>query len=223
MLIIASALARAAAAQSPSEARNYFSKDYIGISVAVKGTNETVPGENMTVYIWVNCTADNVKVDDLSLSVYGFIGGQEKILLNTTHTLTNAPLVFNETNQFEYNVSVPNNIWDSTFGELNLQYSILGTPFTENPSFSMTMIRNVYLEELEDQLRSLNQSYQELNSTYDQLNQTYWQLQQNYTSLQGSVFELDNTRRVVAVLVVISVFFVATTVYLFLRRPRDYW
>lgn len=117
--------------------------------------------------------------------------------------------------------------------------------------FIMTNVKNVYLEGLEQQLNSMSAKYQQLNttywnlhdlywelsSTYLQLNQTYWELNRNYTSLQGRVDELernytslqgrldelDNTRRALVVLAITTVFFVATTFYLVMRRPRQQW
>jgi hypothetical protein len=122
-----------------------------------------------------------------------------------------------------YNVTfpVPGNVWDATYGEITLTYTVkqmgIETKFTNlTLGFEMTHVKNIYLEKLE-------QDFRLLNSTYWQLNQTYMQLLQNYTAMQRSLNELDNTRRVVAILVVTTVFFVATTLYLVLRRPRDYW
>jgi hypothetical protein len=48
------------------------------------------------------------------------------------------------------------------------------------------------------------------------LNETYW-------GLKGSSNELGNTRMAVAILVVTTVFFVATTIYLVMRKPKEYW
>jgi hypothetical protein len=230
--------------------QTFFSKDYAGISITVNATKETIPGGNTAIGLWINCTSAGVKVDYLNLSVYGFKSGKEKILLNFTCALLNAPISLNQTIKYNYNVSVPSDVWDATYGELYLKYAIVDQPMERNAGFQMTIVRNVYLEELEQQLKSLNESYQQLNNTLEQLNQTfresfqinlsaenlaylnktYWELQQNYTELQqkysvleGSANELDNTRRVVAILVVTTVFFVATTLYLVLRKPKGYW
>ena len=249
-LTLALALIRNATAQSSSEMQTFFSKDYAGISITVNATKETIPGGNTAIGLWINCTSVGVKVDYLNLSVYGFKSGKEKILLNFTCALLNAPISLNQTIEYNYNVSIPSDVWDATYGELYLKYAIVDQPMERNAGFQMTIVRNVYLEELEQQLKSLNESYQQLNNTLEQLNQTfwgsfqinlstenlaylnktYWELRQNYTELQqkysvleGSANELDNTRRVVAILVVTTVFFVATTLYLVLRKPKDYW
>lgn len=242
-LILALALIRNAAAQSSSEMQTFFSKDYAGISITVNATKETIPGGNTAIGLWINCTSTGVKVDYLNLSVYGFKSGKEKILLNFTRVLPNAPISLNQTIEYNYNVSIPSDVWDATYGELYLKYAIVDQPIERNAGFQMTIVRNVYLEELEQQLKSLNESYQQLNNTLEQLNQTfwesfqmnlstenlaylnktYWELQHNYTALQGSLNELDNTRSAVAALAITTVIFVATTIYVIMRKPKQYW
>ena len=240
-LTLALALIRNATAQSPSEMQTFFSKDYAGISITVNATIETIPGGNTAIGLWINCTSAGVKVDYLNLSVYGFKSGKEKILLNFTCALPNAPISLNQT--IEYNVSIPSDVWGATYGELYLKYAIVDQPIERNAGFQMTIVRNVYLEELEQQLKSLNESYQQLNNTLEQLNQTfwesfqinlstenlaylnktYWELQHNYTALQGSLNELGNTRSAVAALAITTVIFVATTIYMIMRKPKQYW
>jgi hypothetical protein len=118
--------------------------------------------------------------------------------------------------------------------------------------FYMTHVENTLLKDLENQLKTVNDNYTKLNDDYTklnddyaklndnytslageylQLNQTFVQLQQNYTTLwgnytalQGSMNDdLDNTRRVAVILAVTTVFFVATTVFMVMRRPKESW
>ena len=48
------------------------------------------------------------------------------------------------------------------------------------------------------------------------LNETYW-------GLKGSSNELGNTRMAVGILAITTVFFVATTLYLVMRKPKESW
>lgn len=223
-------LLRTAAVRSTDEMQNVLSKDYAGISIRISATNETVPDGNMTVDLWVNCTATGVEMGCLELGIYGFRSGQAKTLLNATSVLTNTSLLFTNTTEYVYDVLVPSDVWGVVQGELHVEYLVVDQAIVRDESFTMTFVRNVYWEELERQFQALNDTYQLLNSTYWSLNdtyallnQTYWELQQNYTSLQGVTNELDGTRRVVAILVVTTVFFIATTAYLVIRKPRQYW
>ncbi len=259
MLILTLALIQNATAPTSDEMQTFFSKSYAGISIKFSATQETTPGENITINLWINCTADGVNMDYLTLKVYGFRCGQEKTEppLHSTYVMENIPLVFNHTYPYNCTVHIPNDVWDATYAELHLRYAIVDSPFEYNPNFSITIVRNVYLEELENTLKNLNESYQQLNNTYwglnstfEQLyqafwesfqmnltaenfvllNQTFWELHQNYTSLnqtywdlKGSIGGLDTTTNVAIVLAITTVCFVATTIYLMMRKPKQYW
>lgn len=225
------------ASQASSDMLTFYSEDYPGISIEVNATAETVPGENMTLNVRINCTARGVSVDSITISVYGFRYGREKCpLLDSISLMEDISLVFNHTSQWNHTLNIPNDVWDVTYAELYLKYSIMGTPFGDDPNFSITIVRNVYLEELESMFQSLNQTYGLLNQTFWEcfqmnltaenfalLNQTYWELHQNYTSLKGSMGGFDTTRTAAIVLSVTTVFFAATTVYMMMRKPKQYW
>jgi len=224
------------ASQASDDMLTFYSKDYPGISIEVNATAETVPGENMTLNVRINCTAKGVSVDSITISVYGFKYGREKLLLDSITLMENISLILDHTSQWNHTLEIPNDVWDATYAELHLQYSIMGAPFEYDPNFSITIVRNVYLEELESMLQNLNQTYGLLNQTFWEcfqmnltaenfvlLNQTYWELHENYTSLKGSVSGFDTTRTVAIVLSVTTVFFAATTVYLMMRKPKQYW
>ncbi|OGD46847.1 hypothetical protein A3K79_03705 [Candidatus Bathyarchaeota archaeon RBG_13_46_16b] len=272
-MIVALAFARINIAKAEDELKTFYSKDDLaGISIMIDATAETVPGGNMTVAIWINCTAAGVKVEQLNMTAYGFIGGEEETPLATLDVMENRTLAFNSTSEYNYTLTVPDDVWGATFADLHLKYFIYSSEFEYDPSFSLTIVRNIYYEQLKEDFNNLNSSfihlnstywqldanysqlstsysqlnntYSELNSTYwqlngsfsqlnssywelkgtyEQLNQTYWGLKLNYTDLQGSVTDLDNTRRLAAVLGVTSVFFVVTTIYLVTRRPKEPW
>ena len=228
---LALTLVRPCAAQNPATMKTFFSQVYPGIFVGVNASQEVSPAQNITLRLWVECRSLDVAMDSLNMSVYGFELGKEKILLKDVVCIAaRTPLAFNQTRVYNYTVPVPSDVWDTTYAELGFSYKIADEPHEYNPGFSLTLVRNVYLENLERQLRSLNESYAVLNATYwalngtyAQLNESYSELRQNYTSLQVNVGELDNVRRVVAILVVTAVFFIATTFYLVIRKPRESW
>jgi prefoldin subunit 5 len=79
-----------------------------------------------------------------------------------------------------------------------------------------------------DNLAYINRTYWELQQNYtalqgnlSELQARYNSLQQNYTTLEGSLSDLNNTRSAVAVLAITSIFFLATTVYLIMRKPKE--
>jgi hypothetical protein len=231
-------------AQTPEENMKMFLDSKIpGIMVQVNATAETQPNQNITVMLSLK-RQTSVYVEYLNLSIFGFLNGTEKIIManitDNNFPLDDTPEIYNCT------FKVPKQVWDVTYGEIALTYNVTYSvesgiliiiPYENlKIGFTMTHVENVYLESVEEQLKSLSSIYVQLNQTFWEsfqmnltmenlalLNRTYWELQQNYTALQGSLNELDNTRTAVTVLAITTVFFVATTVYMVMRKPKQYW
>jgi len=213
-----------------SDLQEFFSAKYGGVSLRVDASREAVPGGNMTVEVMVNVTAVGVRIEYLNVSVYGFINGREQIQLNSTIVMADKRLELHETTESKNTIIVPNGVWGITYGQILLRYTIIDLSYLQTPGFPLTTVRNVYLENLESQFRSLNQShsllsesFRNLTMEFDNLSQTYTELQGNYSQLQVNAVDLDNTRRVAVILTITTVFFVATTFYLVMRRPKEYW
>jgi len=205
----------------------------VNATTQVNSTTQTQPTENLTVVVSLE-TETNVSVEHFNLEVYGFLNGTiELSMLNITDT----NFFMNSTSSKEYvdSIYVPNWVWGTTYGEINLSYSAsLGGVVLTFPDFvsgfPMTQVENTYLEgletqnnQLQGQINNLTTLYQNLSSSFEQLNQTYVQLYQNYTSVKGSVVDLDNTRRLTTVLAVTTIIFFVTTIYLVIRRPKESW
>jgi hypothetical protein len=225
VLMLSLAFAQNIKAQTTSNMQTFFSKNYTNISITVDATNQTNPNENASISLKVYCWALNVSMNSLSLSVYGFKLGQEKVSLkNMTFVSAKIQLDFNKTVEFTETVLIPADIWEATYAELHCTYTldIPQESHEEMASFTMTVVKNTYLESLKTQLSELNDAYLQLNSTYTQLNQTYWELQEKYNATAGSVNDLDSTRRAAVVLAITTMIFVASTIYLVIRKPREY-
>jgi len=212
----------------PSEMENFFSAEYGGASIRVDASDEVVPGESIMVTVVINATADGVHIEHLSLSVYAFINGRQQILLNSVTMMAATPLQFNETMRFDNMITVPTDVWGITYGQISLGYAIKDLPSTErNPGFPLATVRNIYLENLESRLQSLNQSHGMLSKMFKNIATEYAKLDATYTELlDGRVQGTDDlygTRTVATILMITTVFFAATTLYLVMRRPRDYW
>jgi len=208
----------------------FFSAEYAGVSINVYASPQTDPGGTMTVEVMINATAERVRIEYLNVSVYGFINGTEQILLNHTNVMSNETLQFHQTTAPNITVIVPTDVWGITYGQILLRYSFGDYSTERGPGFPLTTVRNAYLEDLESQFRSLKQSHSLLSESFrnltiefDRLNQSYTELQGNYSQLQGRIGDLDSTRTVAVILTITTVFFVATTFYLVMRRPKEYW
>ena len=212
--------------------KTFFDSEMPGIKIQANATAETRPTENLTVWLHLVPQTD-VYVELLRLEVYGFQNGTAKVSIGNISDY-NFPLI-GTAREYSWTFPVQDGVWGVTFAEITLTYSAsLGGLELRFPNatsgFYMTHVENTFLENLGGQLKGLNESYNQLNGTYNnltgeylQLNQTFVQLQQNYTTLQGSMNELDNTRRVAVILAITTVFFVATTIFMVMRRPRESW
>jgi len=200
--------------------KTFFDAEIPGMEIQVNATAWTQPAQNMTVILSLTAKRTNVHVETFRLDVLGFLNGTVKIPMTN---ITDGNFTLNDdTKMYNRTFEVPDQAWGVTYGQITTTYSAdIGALRLEFPNmtsgFYMTNIENTFLEGLQSQLRSMNESYQQLNSTY-------WQLQQNYTALQAaSMNDLDNTRRVAVVLGVTTAFFVVTTVFLVMRRPKEIW
>ena len=214
------------------EMKVFLNSEMTGIKIQVNATARTQPSKNLTVVLTLRTTT-NVHIDRINLEVFGFLNGTDQLSIGN---ISDTNFDMNNTlKNYTGIVFVPDSVWGITYGEIRLAYSadmggfVAGFPNIVN-GFPLTLVENILLKNLEEQVKNLNGSYNQLaekysnlTETYATLNQTYRDLNQTYTSAQSSLGELDNTRRLTTILAITTVFFLATTVYIILRRPRDYW
>ena len=181
-----------------------------GLSFQVNATKTALPEENVTVILKIECKAVSVYLDFFNISVFGFIQGENKTLLESK-LLSQRSLENNDVELLPFNVTLSSDVWYVLYGEISFRYSIGGFSYSISPplGFTMTTVKNVYLENLEENFTELQQNYTDLMSKYNELS--------------NSVAELENTRYVVIILAITTVFFVATTLYLVFRKPKEYW
>jgi hypothetical protein len=212
--------------------QTFYDSELPGIRIQINATSYTLPSN--TIAVGVNLmTQTNVYVDRFNVELFGFVNGTVKTsIANITDSYFKLD---SDTRTHSAVVFVPELVWGILYGEIRITYSasLGGIQLTLpglSSGFPMTQVENTYVENLETQLRSLNQSNNDLSQSLDnltvnfeQLNRTYYELQKNYTSAQGNAADLDNTRRLTAVLGIAAAFFVATTVYLVIRKPKESW
>ncbi len=201
---------------SNEEIETFYDSEIAGLHIQVNATASTKPLENITVILNLKRQTDTIYLEHFNISIYGYINGTYEIMMaNRTDggfQLTEYALSFN--------ISVPEQVWGVTCGEIKLDFNVNSTVGSSGAyqitpyrniriGFKMTNVENVYLKSIEKELDNLKSEYDELL--------------QNYTALQSSLNELDTTRRVAAILTVTTVFFVATTLYMILRKPKEYY
>ncbi|MEM2642690.1 MAG: hypothetical protein QXO34_00915 [Candidatus Bathyarchaeia archaeon] len=241
-LFLALICAGVGAQSQTNEIETFFDSKIPGIRIQVNATSITRPTEGITFNLSITPDVQaEIKITFINLTIYGFKNGTDKVKI-----YTNCSRNFDLTKTEIYSDSfyVPERVWGVAYGEVVLDYNVTVTDqFGKHQytfqdiilGFTMTRIENVYLKSLEEQLANLQNMLKELNQTFmdcfgknltrDELldlNQTLRQLQQDYETLKGVKSELDNTRTAVVFLAVVAVFFVVTTAYLALRKPKGY-
>jgi len=242
LVLLSASLNHAGGQNQPEDnMETFFDSSVPSIRIQVNATAKTKPTQNITFILNLSREGEGeVFAEHFNFSVYGFLRGQNKTLM-TSISDRNFPL---GTRQYQRTFKVPENVWDVAFGEISLAYTVkymVGPgwqvmPYNITVGFTMTKIENVYLKLLEEQLINMRSTLDELNQTFREcfgknltinellsLNQTFWQFKQEYEALKGVKSELESTRTAVVFLAVVAVFFVATTAYLVLRRPKSYW
>jgi hypothetical protein len=218
--------------------KTFFDSEIPGIKIQVNATTETQPSQNITATLNLK-PQTTVEVTYFNLSVFGFINGTYKTLMAN---ITDSDFsLYTTSKEYACTFKVPEQVWGVTYGEIVLTYSAKYGVVTINLEkltcgFTMTNVENIYLKNIEEEFKALTNTFKLFNQTFwesfqmnlsaenlARLNQTYWELQQNYTALRGNLNELGNTRMAVGILAVTTVFFVATTLYLVMRKPKESW
>lgn len=178
--------------------------------------NQTV-NVNVTIEALVNLTINYMKVElyTFNSTFLPFMFDSIPIIKERKKLSSNQLL--NKT----CNVAIPECASNVIYGKIVLNWSEEGTEEMETlekkPTFIMTYLRNPELEELRSKIPKLEEENTKLKENITKLNETLIDFKNRYEG------ELTNTRNVITILAIITVFFVATTAYLYMRKPKHYW
>jgi len=213
--------------QEDNQIQSFYHHDEAGLVIEIQAPSNTIPGGKLNVSVSVYCYAEGISINYLIIKIFDFKEGREKLPIGTiTYVDTNEEAGynprFNETETRTYEIDIPVDVWDITYGEVSCQWEFGGHTFNiRDDGFTMTYVQNVKMGELIEQLSNKTIEYEALWKNYTELNQTYWDLKINQTS--SMEMELSNARLAMVILIAITVFFIATTLYLMVKRPREYW
>jgi len=106
-------------------------------------------------------------------------------------------------------------------GKIVLKWTIEGTEETttyeRKSTFIMGYLKNLELENLKNEIERLKGENTQLRGNLTELLNNLTEIKNRYEG------ELNGTRSTVAVLAVTTLFFLATTAYLIMRKPKEYW
>lgn len=131
-------------------------------------------------------------------------------------------------NETCYNVTIPEYASNIVYGKLILLWTEKGTEestsYRREPTFIVTYLRSPELENLRSKVSELEEENNELKGNITDLNSTLAELLDELSDIENRFEgELSGTRNVVTILAISTVFFVATTAYLSIRKPKQQW
>jgi hypothetical protein len=190
----------------------YHGQEHGGLIVEVEAPYQVYPSEKINLTVKVRAWTE-IYVLYMHLNISGLMNERNETLLTSIaiSDLEHVDLVFNETCQYVYEISIPVEISPGlTYGSISYEWTCWGIPAKVSPTgFPVTYVRN--------------KEYEELHNDYQILNSTYWSLQENYTKLESQYSgELGGTRNMMYVLIVTTVVSVASVFFL-IRRPKKSW
>jgi hypothetical protein len=130
--------------------------------------------------------------------------------------------------KISYDATVPASAFNVIYGKLTLDWKEMGTEesntYTRQTTFIMASVYNPELERMRDLLPKLQIQNAILRRNMTDMNDTLTQALNDLTDARNRYEgDMSNTRSVVTLLGITTVFFVATTVYLIMKKPKDYF
>ena len=188
---------------------NFYNLEYGGLKIDIDAPIQSNPGENISISIKAEAIAE-IFVKYIRVEIFGALNATEKISLGDFTHLENS--YFNSSYEFTYSLSIPDSMVPGlTYGVLSCEWELMGSPQKIPESgFVLTYIRNVNLEQLQA-------DYKSLNSTHQSLMQEYSDLESNFQE------DVEHTQNLNLVLIATTVVAGITILVLLLRKPKKIW
>ena len=203
-----------AKANSLDAVRSYRYSLY-NLTVEIKNPKEAYPNQTIIVNFTARASA-NLTIEYAAVELYTFNNStMEEENFHTILCIGNRmDLSINQPFNETYNVTIPSHALNVVYGKLILTWTEYGTDeantYTREPNFIMMCLRNRELEMLRNKIPELERENEELKGNLTEIENRY----------SG---ELSGMRSVATILAITTVFFVATTLYLVFRKPKEYW
>ncbi|MCW4017043.1 MAG: hypothetical protein NWF06_11800 [Candidatus Bathyarchaeota archaeon] len=194
---------------APEDVTSVYDLEYGGLKIDISAPTQSYPGENITVTVKAEAITE-LYVKYIQVTIYGALNATEKVTLREITHLENSS--FSSSYVVQYNISIPSNMSPGlTYGIVSCEWELMGSP-QKIPSsgFALTYIRNVDLEQLQED--------------YEELSVTHQLVLQNYTELESGLSEeLDSTRNLMYIFVATTVVASITVIVLLMRKPKKVW
>ena len=200
-----------------------------GFEVWVEYPFEAYPNQtitvNVTIKAWTNLMVNWTAIE---LHTFNNLTREDELFYNIEYVSKPESLLGGESlNKTSYAIKIPDYATNVLYGKMILKWTVKGTEestvYEREPTFIMTCLRNPELERLRNKVPELEKENAELKENVTDINNTLTELLNDLKDIENRYEgELSGTRSVITILAITTIFFVATTAYLFLRKPKQY-
>lgn len=199
-----------------------YKYSYSGLEVLIEKPFEAYPNQTITVNVTTKALTDLiVNYTQVDLYTLNNLTKEEILFYTISHISTSTVFSSGQWLNKTYEVSIPEYALNVIYGKLRLKWTLKGTEegdsYEREPTFVMSYLRNLELERLRNENARLKENVTDLNNTLIELRNNLTEIQNRYEG------ELSGTRSTIVVLAAATVFFVATTAYLVLQKPKQSW
>ncbi len=223
-LMFAALLAPSARANSSDQIR-VFEYSLYNLKMWVRSPLEAYPGQHIAINVTaiasgkliLNYTAielytfNSTTMNDEKFAYVEYINYSDPLSFSGGQSWT---VTSNDSRIPEYALSV-------VYGRLILVWTEAGTDestvYRREPTFIIANLKNPELERLKTENEELKKNVTDINDTLTEALNNLTEAKNRYEG------EIGNTRSVATLLGVTTIFFVVTTVYLVIRRPKEYF
>ena len=202
------------------------------LKIHVENPPEAYPDQNLTINVTAEASAKLV-INYTAIELYTFNGSTmngesfahiEFINYSTPLFLSGGQSLY----KTSYNETIPGSALNVVYGKLSLVWTEMGTEestaYTRQTTFIVASVYNPELQRLTDLIPKLQKQNAILRRNVTDVNDTLAQTLNDLADAKNQYEgDIGNTRSVATLLGVTTVFFVATTAYLIMKKPKDYF
>jgi len=210
---------------SASDQIRVFEYSLFNLKVHVRSPLEAYPNQSITVNITATASAKLI-VNYTAIELYTFNSStmKDEKFTYIEHVNYSSPLSLTggqSSSETSYNSTIPESALSVVYGKLILVWTETGTDesttYRREPTFIITSLKSSELERLKMENEELKKNITDINNTLTESLNNLTDIKNRYEG------EIGNTRSVATFLAVTTIFFVATTVYLVMRKPKEYF
>lgn len=210
---------------SSSDQIRVFEYSLYNLKIHVRSLSEAYPNQSITVNITATASA-KLTINYTAIELYTFNSStmKDEKFASIEYINYSNPLSFSggqSSSETSYDSTIPESALSVVYGKLILVWTETGTDesttYRREPTFIITNLKNPELERLKIENEELKKNITDINDTLTEALNNLTDIKNRYEG------EIGNTRSVATLLAVTTVFFVATTVYLVMRKPKEYF